>query len=150
MSDDEQLIGECAMWLSITSQLFGTRMGKLLEPHGLTTGQFSILNHLANPKHAKGARISDIATAVEVNQPAVTKAIAKFQNMGLVTLIADSEDQRSKRARLTDSAHIRLQEIRQDLGSDLSEMLGEFNMEELQTLNTGLRRLGQWLDTNRL
>ena len=68
-------------------------MNTLLKPHGLTLGQFSIL--ITSPNKAQGGhRVSDIAAAVEVGQPAVTKAMQKFEAMGLVSE-SDPSDKRT-------------------------------------------------------
>ena len=68
-------VSECATWLSNVSRLFGTRMTFLLEPHGLTLGQSGILHHIVRQRSRRGSRISDIAAAVEVGQPAVAKTL---------------------------------------------------------------------------
>ena len=99
-----ETIAESATWLSIVSQLYNGRMAKLLEPHGMTLGQFSILHHIARPKIAGDTRISDIAEAVLVEQPAVTKAIAKFDSMGLVELTSCPLDKRAKLVTATTKA----------------------------------------------
>lgn len=144
------VIAETATWLSIVSQLFGNRMGALLKPHGLTLGQFSILHHVARPRLTGAMRVSDIAAAVEVGQPAVTKALAKFQAMGLVEIEADQADRRARGVRPTPRAAELLDTVYRDIGPDLYrtfEVLGE---EDIEAFARQLKRLGQWLDTNRL
>ena len=68
-------VSECATWLSDVSRLFGTRMTILPEPRGLTSGQSGILHHIVRRPSRRGSRISDIAAAVEVGRPAVTKTL---------------------------------------------------------------------------
>ena len=146
----QPLVAECATWLSIVSQLFGNRMGVLLEPHGLTLGQFSILHHVVRQPSDRLHRVSDIAAAVEVGQPAVTKALAKFQVMGLVELEASAKDKRSKFVKATPSASQLLGRIYQDIGPDLGQTFAAVDGEAMAVFLEQLKKLGGWLDANRL
>ncbi|KEJ91090.1 MarR family winged helix-turn-helix transcriptional regulator [Sulfitobacter donghicola] len=143
-------IAECSTWLSIVSKLFGTRMSILLEPHGLTQGQFSILNHLTRQRLEGGSRISEIAAAVEVEQPAVTKTIAKFRNMGLVEIVGSPTDKRAKLVSPTPAAGQLLGEIYRDMGPDLFQVFGSLADGDVDELTKMLKQLGRWLDQNRL
>lgn len=125
-------------------------MNTLLEPHGLTLGQFGILHHVVRQRTEEGSRISDIAVAVEVGQPAVTKTIAKFQNLGLVTVVGSASDKRSKKVAATKQAGLYLQTIYKDIGPDLFEMFGSVEPAEFEQFVAQLKHLGKWLDQNRL
>lgn len=143
------LIAECSTWLSIASKLFNTRMGVLLAPHDLTQSQFSILHHITR-KGPEGGRISQMAAAVEVEQPAVTKAVAKFQNMGLVEIDAHPTDKRSKIVRATPRADRLLETIYRDMGPDLYQVFGSLGDTDIAAFAQQLKTLGRWLDKNRL
>jgi DNA-binding MarR family transcriptional regulator len=145
-----ELMGECATWLAIVSQLYTTRMNKLLAEHGMTLPQFSILHHVANPRMRGGTRISDIANAVEVGQPAVTKTIAKFQSMGLVDLIEDTRDKRARHIQPLPKAMETVSQIRRAMGPDLFSAFAAIDENSFEAFATGLKQLGQWLDKNRL
>lgn len=145
-----QLMGECATWLSIVSQLFSNRMTKLLQPHGMTLGQFSILHHIAKPELEGGMRISDIADAVEVGQPAVTKAVAKFQAMGLVDLEDDLLDRRAKTVIAKPKALQLLNHIRVAIGPDLFQVFSSVDDAAISSFAASLKQVGSWLDNNRL
>lgn len=145
-----QLMGEGITWLSIVSQLFNARMTKSLLAHGMTLGQFSILHHIVRPELKGGTRISDIAEAVEVGQPAVTKAITKFETMGLVELVPNLKDRRAKQVMTTPKAMELLQTIRMSIGPDLFAMFGAINSDEIEGFIGNLKALGKWLDDNRL
>ena len=147
---DGPLVAECATWLSIVSQLFGTRMSQLLKPHGLTLGQFSILQHITRQKSGTGSRISEIAAAVEVGQPAVTKAVAKFQNMGLVEISASALDGRSRMVAAKPAAPALLGEIYKDIGPELLKTFSALDPEAIGDFARQLKVLGTWLDKNRL
>jgi len=144
------LIAECSTWLSIVSKLFNTRMSVLLAPHQLTPSQFSILHHVTRQRLEGAHTISQIAAAVEVEQPAVTKTITKFQNMGLVEIEANSSDKRSKLVRATSKADGLLGTIYQEIGPDLFKVFDSLNGSDIATFAAQLKTLGQWLDKNRL
>ena len=144
------LVAECSTWLSIVSKLFGTRMGVLLEPHGLTPGQFSILHHITRQQLEGGSRVSEIAAAVEVEQPAVTKTLAKFQNMGLIEMTPSTTDKRAKVVKARPEAGQLLGKIYQDIGPDLFQVFNVLDVKEIETFAQQLKTLAQWLDANRL
>ena len=144
------VVARSALWLSIVSQLFSNRLSTLLKPHGLTVGQFGILNHIVRQGSAGAERVSDIAAAVEVNQPAVTKALFKFQAMGLVHFVDNQNDRRSKSVVPNLKASELLSLIYQDLKPDLSEAFGAIGDEDIEQFAEMLERFGKWLDKNRL
>ena len=136
--------------LSILCQLFSSRMAALLEPHGLTPAQFGILNHIARPDLREGTRISDIAQAVEVRQPAVTKTIAKFEAAGLVSLTPSATDQRTKRIHLTQAGGEHLIDIQKSIGPGLAGLFANIPEGELAQFTQTASKLISWLDSNRL
>ncbi|RYG90003.1 MarR family transcriptional regulator [Loktanella sp. IMCC34160] len=144
------LIAECSTWLSIVGKLFTTRMGILLAPHGLTPSQFSILHHVTRQRLPGGQSISQIAVAVEVEQPAVTKTTAKFQNLGLVRIEPHPTDKRSKLVHATAEADRLLGMIYQDMGPDLFKVFESLNGSDIEVFASQLKTLGRWLDQNRL
>ncbi|MDA9208137.1 MarR family winged helix-turn-helix transcriptional regulator [Octadecabacter sp.] len=147
---DGPLIAECSTWLSIVSKQFNTRMGVLLAPHGLTPAQFSILHHVVRPRLEGDHSVSSIAAAVEVEQPAVTKTIAKFQNLGLVAIEPHPKDKRAKVVRATPQAGTLLGKIYADIGPDLGAVFGSLGGSDIAEFARQLKVLGSWLDKNRL
>lgn len=148
--DEIQRMRQGAQMLSILSQLYGSRMSKLLEPHGLTPAQFGVLNHIARPDLAEGTRISDIAKAVELNQPAITKTIAKFEAMSLATLTPSPDDQRAKRVMITPQGQEALITIQKSLAPGLAGLFAELSPEEFGSFAKSAGKLISWLDQNRL
>lgn len=144
------IIADCATWLSIVSKLFNTRMTTLLAPHGLTPGQFSILHHVTRQRIEGGHSISQIASAVEVEQPTVTKTMTKFENLGLVKIEAHPSDKRSKLVRATPQADKLIGTIYQDIGPDLFKVFDSLGGSDIASFAAQLKTLGQWLDKNRL
>lgn len=127
-------------------------MAALLEPFGLTAGQFAILNHLARADQMGKAaeRISDIAAAVQVGQPAVTKAVVKFETAHLVSLSEDRGDRRVRRVKIAPAGHRLLENVRAAIGPDLANAYACLGADDLVQLTLLLKRLGRWLDQNRL
>lgn len=135
--------------LSISTQLYSTRMGALLDRFGLTEAQFSVLNHLAR-RSPEGQSVTAIAAAVEVKQPAVSKMASKFEGMGWARFEATQSDARSKQVFLTEAGHTHLQEVQRALLPDYVEMLAGWSDEEISALTAQLFRLVGWLDQNRI
>ena len=150
MNPEIHLLREGTTWLSIVSQLFTSRTNRLLEPHGMTLVQFSILNHLARRRVGEGDRISDIADAVEALQPAVTKIIAKFERLGMVEVFQKAGDKRSKHVRISDKGNEILIETQKALGPELARIFSSLEPDEMESLVDLLQKLGIWLDKNRL
>lgn len=141
---------EAALWLTIVSQLFTTRMNKLLSKEDLTLTQFSILNHIARMSRVEPQSISEIANAVEAQQPAVTKIISKFEDFGWVESVRAENDKRTKRIQLTKQGGSALMELQMAIGPDLTKMFQELNADECQALTNLLKKLGRYLDKHRL
>lgn len=135
--------------LGITTQLFSTRMEQRLVDFGLTVAQFSILNHLAR-RIPEGQGITAIAAAVEVKQPAVSKAVLKFETQGWITTSAAKGDGRGKLVTLTQAGGAHLRDVQRALLPDYKAMLKEWDAAEIGALTRALFRLAGWLDENRL
>jgi len=87
---------------------------------------------------------------VEVGQPAVTKALAKFQTMGLVEMRASAKDKRAKFVSATPEAGELLGRIYRDIGPDLALTFGAVDADAIEGFLVQLKQLGAWLDANRL
>jgi DNA-binding MarR family transcriptional regulator len=71
-----------------------------LRPYGLTIQRWQVLSVLAA---FDGARITEVAELVAVDQPVVSRVIDQMERDGLVARTADSEDGRVTLVRLTES-----------------------------------------------
>jgi len=135
--------------LNIGTQLFSTRMAKMLDRFGLTEAQFSVLNHLAR-RMPDGQSVTAIASAVEVKQPAVSKMMAKFEGLGWVRFAALRDDARAKHVFITKEGSAHLMTVQRALLPDYVQMLEGWSDEDVATLTAQLFRLVGWLDQNRL
>jgi len=130
--------------LGIVAQLYTGFLGRLLEPHDLTWPQFALLLHLG--RRGGPARISDMARAVDLTQPAVTKMVQKFAGMGLVEVARDSSDQRNRPVRITPAGHQRLIAVQRSFGPAFDMLLHDWDPAALERLNADLTRLSNRLD----
>ena len=94
--------------------------------------------------------MSEIVAAVEVEQPAVTKTLAKFQNMGLIEMEASTTDKRAKLLKAKSEAGQLLGKIYQDIGPELFQVFNALETSEIEQFIQQLKTLGQSLDANRI
>lgn len=133
--------------LGIASTLYAGLIARLLEPHGLTSPQFALLVHLA--RRGKPSRISEMAAAVELTQPAVTKAVQKFVGLGWVEVGRDSRDARNRPVRITPAGQARLGEVQRGFGPAFARLLDGWSEAELERLTADLARLTARLEEMR-
>ncbi len=108
------------------------------------------LHHITRHRIEGGHSISQISAAVQVEQPAVTKTMAKFQNMGLIEIEPHPSDKRSKLVRARPTADTLVGTIDKDMGSDLFTVFQNLDGSDIEAFASQLKTLGQWLDKNRL
>lgn len=149
MENSIQSLFALAHQLGIATQLHNTRMSKLLDKFEITYPQFSILMHMMQPQNANQT-ITQIASAVEVNQPAVTKIVKKFENMGLVTTTKTDGDSRRKAVKLTQSGADFIGRVQAHLLPDFLACFEQWAPEDVAELTNLLTNLNTWMDKNRL
>lgn len=137
MTHDPQSLMRFGRAFSIATQMFQTRMNALLAPHDLTMAQFGVMNHLAQMGE-KGQEISQIARAVEVNQPAVTKMVQKFDRLGWIVTHGAG---RGRRVALSEAGFGALGRITQTLGPDYGRVLAAWESPDLAAFSDHLERL---------
>ena len=149
MTEDKKIASRQSMQLlGMVAQLYTARMDTLLAQDNLTLAQFSMLMHLS--RYPRPQRISDIARAMGVKQPFITKAIAKFESSALVTVSGDPQDARSRLVAIRPEGHALLAQIRTGLAPDVDKIFDLWKDKEIKRLNEYLGKLTQWYDQNRL
>ncbi len=135
----------------IASQLYTGALERRLAPHGLTLSQLSVLSHLARVSKGgqEALRVTQIAQAVEVNQPAVTKMLTKFEGAGWVAFKSSLNDRRARAASITPAGLSHLAQVRQTLFPELVQFLATWSPEERDRMIEGLQRLAGFLDSQR-
>ncbi len=86
--------------LQRAARAIGRRFDDALRPHGLTNGQFSILMSLNRPEPP---RIGDVAPLLAMDRTTLTAAVKPLERRGLLEIVADPEDGRSRRLALTEA-----------------------------------------------
>lgn len=94
-----ELQGRVVRELAIVHQLTATRLNRTLKPLGLTLTHAGLLFHLSGS--SDGCSVAEIAAAMEVNQPAVSKTLRALAERGAVTVDTPAEDARRRTVRLT-------------------------------------------------
>lgn len=85
--------------LAVVHQLAATRLNRALRPLELTLTHAGLLFHLSGS--SDGCSIAEIAAAMEVNQPAVSKTVRSLAERGAVTVDTPADDGRRRTVRLT-------------------------------------------------
>jgi DNA-binding MarR family transcriptional regulator len=91
--------GRALRELAIVHQLSSTRLNRALRPLGITLTHTAVLSHLAQVP--QGCSVGEIAAAMEVNQPAVSKALRTLVDLGAVGIEVAGDDSRRREVRLT-------------------------------------------------
>lgn len=133
---------------SIASQLYQSRSETRLAPMGLTLSQLSVLTHLARRQAA--CRVTDIARAVEVGQPAVTKMLKKFEREGWIEPVHSDHDKRSKSVVITPRGGAHVLEVQKTLMPELGAFFAQWAPQDIAQFTDHLTRFGAFLDQNRL
>lgn len=76
------------------------RFDEAFRPHGITSGQFSLLNSLNRPV---APTVGQVAETLAMDRSTVTANLKPLERTGLVTAAVDPEDRRGRRIALTDA-----------------------------------------------
>lgn len=138
---------EIGLLLAIGAQLFTSRVSQIVAGAGLTYTQFSLLSHLSGQADCS---VSDIAEAMEINQPGVSKVVARLSEEGAIRVQPDPTDSRRKRVSIAAAGRGRLGAAQALLESDGEEWFKDWTPKDLQAFHSHLGALVGWLDANRL
>jgi DNA-binding MarR family transcriptional regulator len=149
MSDQAPLSGQLATLLGIASQMYTSRMNALLEPHGLSLSQLSVLSHCA--RHADQSwTVSRLAEVMEINQPGITKIVQKLLARDLLAALADPDDARKKHLHITPAGVAEMQAIYRALTEDVEGWFAGWSLPGMEGFRTSLQSLIAWFDSHRL
>ena len=144
---DSNTEADIGLLLAIASQLFTTRVAAVVGRSGVTYTQFSMLNHLVVQPDST---ISEIANAMEINQPGVSKVVQRLAEADLVQVVADPHDSRRRRVSATAAGRSRLADAQRLLEQDGAAWFADWPIAHRTEFRDHLATLVGWLDSNRL
>ncbi|MBT2595291.1 MarR family winged helix-turn-helix transcriptional regulator [Arthrobacter sp. ISL-72] len=86
-------------------------------------------------------RLTELASCIGVGKPSVSRQIAFLESIGLVSKEADPLDGRAQTIRLTAKGEEKMHQVQDARREVFRERLGEWPVEELQTLATYMAKL---------
>jgi DNA-binding MarR family transcriptional regulator len=86
-------------------------------------------------------RLTDLAQNIGVGKPSVSRQIAFLESIGLVSKEADPLDGRAQAIRLTAKGEEKMHQVQDARRQDFRERLGEWPIQELQTLAEYMAKL---------
>jgi DNA-binding MarR family transcriptional regulator len=86
------------LYVQRAARALARRFDEVLRPLGLTNGQFSLLMSLNRPEPAG---MGSVASLLAMDRTTLTAALKPLERRGLVKILADPEDRRSRRLVLT-------------------------------------------------
>ena len=121
----------------------------VLEPHGLTQGEFDVLSALRRSGSADGVTPSALAAAVLVSSGGITKRLAALERAGWISRERSPRDGRSVRVALTSSGRDRLDALLPAYFASEAAVLDGLAPAERDGLADLLRELSLRLDRGR-
>jgi DNA-binding MarR family transcriptional regulator len=91
-------------------------------------------------------RLTELAQNIGVGKPSVSRQIAFLESIGLVSKEADPLDGRAQSIRLTERGEEKMHQVQDARRQDFRERLGEWPVEELQTLAQYMAKLNSIFD----
>ncbi|HDZ74046.1 MAG TPA: MarR family transcriptional regulator [Aurantimonas coralicida] len=86
--------------LQRAARAIGRRFDEALKPVGLTNGQYSLLISLNRPEPP---RLGDVAALLAMDRTTLTANLKPLERRGLLTILPDTKDKRSRRLTLTEA-----------------------------------------------
>lgn len=112
------------------------RFDEALKPAGITSGQFSLLNALNRPEPPT---IGSVASLLAMDRTTLTANLKPLERQGMIQLVTDEKDKRSRRVQLLDAGMAALaaaMPIWVGTHGEIDEAIGA---EEVIALRGGLR-----------
>jgi len=107
-------------------------MQKLLDQFGFTQTQLNLLTHISRrPADAPAPKVGELASSVEITQPAATKMVAKFENLGLIEFVSETSDKRVKQVRITQKGRDYAHKMEMALYPDMTEWFADWDRDHL-------------------
>lgn len=122
------------------ARLHRSRMGDRLTDIGLFAGQEQVVQALA----VEGAMtMGELAAILRVRPPTASKTVSRLSALGLVERLAEPEDARVVRVKLTDQGLAKAEAIERLWGEVEAEMLDGFDQKDKRRLRKALRKVAR-------
>jgi DNA-binding MarR family transcriptional regulator len=134
------MVRDCCLCLHVqrAARALGRRFDIALRPHGLTNGQFSLLMSLNRPEPPP---MGPVASLLAMDRTTLTAALKPLERRGLVQIIPDPADRRSRILQLTDAGRKLLAEALPAWKHTHEEIEREIPSGDPETLRRSLRAL---------
>ena len=116
------------------------RFDEALKPAGITSGQFSLLMSLNRPEPPT---VGAVANLLAMDRTTLTANLKPLERRGMIELVADAKDRRSRRIKLAEAGMAALNAavpIWQATHSDIDARIGN---DQAIALRGGLRAVAQ-------
>ena len=128
--------------IGMIDQLATTRIDRLL-PEGLTSAQFSVLNHLA--VHGREESPASLADLFLVTKGAMTNTLQRLEGRGLIGVAGDPNDARRKKITITPEGQKAYDACIVSLRPMTESLREAFTQDEFQEAIPFLNALRVWL-----
>ncbi|GAB4372162.1 MAG: hypothetical protein Kow00121_14220 [Elainellaceae cyanobacterium] len=150
MSGDHnpEKLKQILIWIGVANQLTTTRFNQLMSENSLPLPQFTLLNHFSRHPQ-QGYTITQLTSAFQANQPAITKTVQHLIKKGYLNVQVSQEDKRVKYHFITKAGLEAHQKAIAHIIPDAQLIFAEWSSEEIDSLHQSLFRLKNWLDDHR-
>lgn len=138
------ILGQAIVSLSIDYQHLSARINRAVDPLKLNMTQMSILSHFSRDPTCQHT-IGNLAKIMEMNQPAVTKAVKALVDKRALAKKADDNDARVTYVTITPDGQELLGQAQQAAFPIIAEGFSHLSDEELSQLNLLLDKVKQGL-----
>ncbi len=116
------------------------RVGTTLMIRHLARGTSVTCRNVLSVLAAEGpSRLTALAAATGIAQPAMTQLVGRLERAGLVTRLIDPEDARATLVAITETGLALRDELHQSLHQRMAELLGTLPADDQATLALALR-----------
>ena len=132
--------------LAVLSQRISHRLSlEYGRTHGLSVPEWRVLVHLSRCKEVS---VREIHNCVNLEKPAVSRAVSKLESAGLVRKVPDRDDSRLVRISLTNAGRTELANILPSATAIEAELLAALSDEECASFNAAIEKLHAVLDAD--
>jgi DNA-binding MarR family transcriptional regulator len=116
------------------------RVGTTLTVRHLARGTSLTSRNVLSALAAEGpSRLTALAAATGIAQPAMTQLVGRLEREGLVVRLLDPEDARATLVAITDAGRALRDELHQSLHERMAEMLDRLSPDDQATLALAMR-----------